>query len=147
VRILRHLDQAAAVARPAITVSLAVSGWILAGGVVHEAAVQATAHTVSELATEAAITGGVTGGGEAVVSTTGEGLRYAAGQKFRRLQSQYAKRRAEWLANWLETELLGDLLTDLRQGAQVARSEAFQEVESALRELAVPQREANEVSP
>lgn len=146
VRIIRHLDQAAAVARPAITVTLAVSGWILAGGLVEEAAVQATAHTAGHLATEAAITGGVTGGGEALVSTTGEGLRHAAGQKFRLLQNQYAERRAGWLAGWLESELLGDLLTDLRRGAEVARSDAFKEVEAALRELAVPQREANEVS-
>ena len=146
VRFIRHLDHAAAVARPAITVTLAVSGWMLAGGLVEEAAVHATAHTAGELATEAAITGGITGGGEAIVSTTGEGLRHAAGQKFRRLQDRYARRRAAWLAGWLEEELLGDLLTELRRGAEVPHSEAFQEVEAALEALKLPPEEAEEDS-
>src|SRR5581483_12490380 len=33
--VLRSLDHVLALARPAITVSLAVSGWMLAGGIVH----------------------------------------------------------------------------------------------------------------
>jgi hypothetical protein len=129
---LRSLDHAAALARPAITVSLAVSGWLLAGGLVHDAALHVAGHTVGQLATEAAITGGVTTGGEALVATTGEGLKQAAAQLFRQLQANYAQRRASWLAAWLERELLGDLLSDLRRGAEATQSEAFREVESAL---------------
>ena len=108
VRFLQTLDHAAAVARPAITISLAVSGWVLAGDLVGQAAV----HTAGHLATEAAIAGGITGGGEALVSTTSEGVRQAAARLFRRLQSRYAQQRARWLADWLERELFGDLLDE-----------------------------------
>jgi hypothetical protein len=115
-----------------VTVSLAVSGWIVAGGLVHDVAVQAAGHTAGQLATEAAITGGITGGGEALVNTTGESVRRAAARLFRRLQSGYAERRARWLADWLERELLGDLLQELRRGAEAPQTEAFRAVQSAL---------------
>lgn len=128
---LRSLDHAAALARPAITITLAVSGWVVAG----DLAIQAAGHTAVELAREAAITGGITVGGEAVVSTTSEGVRQAAGRLFGRLQAQYAQRRATWLAQWLERELLGDLLAELRQGAEVPQSEAFVRVEERLEQL------------
>ena len=86
------------------------------------------ARTAGHLATEAAIAGGITGGGEALVSSTSEGVRQAAGRLFGRLQSRYAQQRAGWLAEWLERELLGDLLADLRRGAEVPQSAAFREV-------------------
>lgn len=132
VRFLRSLDHVAALARPALTLTLAVSGFMVAGDLVGQAAVHAASHTATELATEAAIAGGIAGGGEAMVSTAGEGVRQAAGRLFARLQSRYAQRRAQWLAGWLESELLGDLLTDLRQGAEVPWSRQFAAVESAM---------------
>jgi hypothetical protein len=132
VRFLQTLDHAAAVARPAITISLAVSGWVLAGDLVGQAAL----HTAGHLATEAAIAGGITGGGEALVSTTSEGVRQAAARLFGRLQSRYAQQRAEWLAEWLERELLGDLLAELRRGAEVPQVAAFAEVQAATAALA-----------
>ena len=135
VRFLRSLDHAAAIARPAITVSLAVSGWVLAGDLVGQAAIQAAGHTAGQLATEAAIAGGITGGGEAMVSTTSEGVRQAAARLFSRLQSRYAQQRARWLAEWLERELLGELLDDLRRGAEVAEGAAFCEVEEVVKHL------------
>lgn len=128
---LRSLDHAAALARPAITITLAVSGWVVAG----DLAIQAAGHTAVELAREAAITGGITVGGEAVVSTTSEGVRQAAGRLFGRLQAQYAQRRAAWLAQWLERELLGDLLAELRQGAEVPQGAAFLRVEAGVARL------------
>lgn len=135
VRFLRSLDHAAAIARPAITVSLAVSGWVLAGDLVGQAAVHAAGHTASELATEAAIAGGITGGGEALVSTTSEGVRQAAARLFARLQARYAQQRAAWLANWLEKELLGPLLSELQYGAEIAAEEPFLQVEASLEAL------------
>jgi len=131
VAFLRSLDHVAALARPAITITLAVSGWVVAGDLV----VQAAGHTAVELAREAAITGGITAGGEAVVSTTGEGVRHAAGRLFRRLQALYAQHRAAWLAGWLERELLGGLLTELREGAEVPQHPAFVRVEETLDRL------------
>lgn len=130
VRFLRSLDHAAAIARPAVTVVLAVTGWGLAGDLVGHAG-----HVAGELAAEAAITGGITGGGEAIVSTTTEGIRHAAGQLFRRLQALYAQHRASWLAGWLEQELLGDLLADLHQGADAPNRPQFQAVQTALARL------------
>jgi hypothetical protein len=135
VRFLQSLDHAAALARPAITISLAVSGWVLAGDLVGQAAVQAAGHTAGQLATEAAIAGGIAGGGEALVSTTSEGVRQAAARLFRRLQSRYAQLRARWLADWLERELLGELLGELRRGAEVPQGKAFGEVEAAVKRI------------
>lgn len=132
---LRSLDHVAAVARPAITVSLAVSGWLVAGGLVHDAAVQVAGHTMGQVATEAAITGGIATGGEALVATTGEGIKQAAAQLFRRLQNHYAKQRAMWLAGWLEKELLGDLLAELRAGAEASQHPTFRAVQASLAAL------------
>ena len=56
----------------------------------------------TQLAGEAAITGGVAGGGEALLSSAGEGIGQAAARLFTRLQSRYAQQRAAWLAGWLE---------------------------------------------
>lgn len=139
VRFLQSLDHAAALARPAITVSLAVSGWVLAGDLVGQAAVHAAGHTAGQLATEAAIAGGIAGGGEAIVSTTGEGVRQAAARLFGRLQSRYAQQRARWLADWLERELLGELLGELRRGAEVPQGEAFCEVEAIVERIRASQ--------
>jgi len=105
---------------------------------VHEAATTAVTHTASELATEAVVTGGITGGGEAIIGTTGEGLKYAAAQLFRRLQTRYAQSRAAWLADWLERELMGNLLAELRRGAELPQSEAFRAADAALVALARP---------
>lgn len=135
VSFLRSLDHVAAIARPAITISLAISGWVLAGDLVGHVAVQAAQQTASHLATEAAIAGGIAGGGEALVSTTSEGVRQAAGRLFSRLQARYAQQRAAWLADWLEHELLGDLLAELRRGAEVPQTAAFCQAESILEQL------------
>ena len=135
---LRSIDQVTAIARPAITVSLAVSGWVLAAGLVHGAAVHAATHSAMELATEAAVTGGVTTGGEALVDATTTGVRRAATRLFTRLQEHYARERAEWLAGWLERELLGPVLADLRRGAELTESAAFRDFERALAELSRP---------
>jgi hypothetical protein len=138
VKFLQSLDHAAALARPAITVGLFVTGLHFAGDLVGQAAAQAAGATAGHLAAEAAIAGGITGGGEALVSTTGESVRQAAGRLFSRLQSRYTAQRAAWLAQWLQRELLGELLTQLHRGADVPRSAAFQEVEESSRLLGAP---------
>jgi hypothetical protein len=131
-RWFQTLDQALAVARPAITVTLFVSGGVLAGDLVGQAAMHAAGHVAGHVAADAAIATGIT---EAVVSTTGEGARQAAARLFRRLQDRFAKKRAQWLADFLEKELLGGLLDELRQGAAVPESIAFRNVESAMEGL------------
>jgi len=138
VRFLQSLDHAAALARPAITVGLFFTGLHFAGDLAGQAAAQAAGATAAHVATEAAIAGGITGGGEVLVGGAGEGVRQAAGRLFGRLQSRYAQQRAGWLADWLERELLGGLLADLRRGAQVPESPAFQDAEAALAALNNP---------
>jgi len=135
VRLLQSLDFAAAIARPAVSVSLVVSGWVVAGDLVGQAAIHAAGEAAGNVAAEAAITGGIAGGGEALLSTTSEGVRQAAGRLFLRLQSRYARGRAEWLAGWLENELLGDLLAELCSGAEAVETGAFRSVESLARQL------------
>ena len=117
--------------RPAITVTLAVSGWVFAGDVVGQAAMHVAGNLAGHVASEVV----VAGGGEALVAGGGEGLRQAAARLFRRLQVCFAEKRAGWLADFLETQLLGDLLCELRQGAAVAQSAEFKSVESAIQEL------------
>ena len=121
----------AAIGRPLITLSFFVSGFAVADDLIVSVAGDAAA----QLATEAAIAGGITGGGEALVSTTSEGVRHAAGRLFLRLQSRYAQQRAAWLAAWLEQELLGDLLSELRRGAEAPDAEPFREAVAALENL------------
>jgi hypothetical protein len=109
---------------------------MLAGDVMGQAAAHLAGHTAGQLAAEAAITGGITVGGEAAISATGEGLKHSAAVLFRRLQNRYAELRARWLAGWLERELLGDLLAELRRGAQLADSPLVRDVEDGLNGLA-----------
>lgn len=144
---LRSLDHALALARPAVTVTLALSGWIVAGGIVHEAAAQAASqvaanvatqaagHTAATVAAEAAITGGIAGGGEVVVSLAGETAAQGAARLFRRLQDRYAQTRAMWLGDWLEKGVLGQLLAELDGCAELAGSATFEDVEQAVRRL------------
>ncbi len=135
VAFLQSLDHAAAIARPAITVALLVTGTFVGSEVVGQTAVHLASHTVGNLATEAAIAGGITVGGEAVVSATGEGVGQAAARLFRRLQRHYAESRAAWLASLLDRELLSGLLEELRSGADAPRSNPFREVTSAISAL------------
>jgi hypothetical protein len=127
-RWLQSLDQALAVARPAITITLVVSGGVLAGDLVGQTAM----HAAGQIAADAAIASGI---GEAAVSTAGEGVRQSAARLFRRLQAGFARKRAQWLADFLENQLLGDLLAELRQGAAVAVSDEFKQVEIAVSDL------------
>ena len=133
-RWFQTLDQAMAVARPAITVTLCVSGGVLAGDLVGQAAMHAAGHMAGQIAADAAIATGIT---EAVVTTTGEGARQAAARLFRRLQTRFAQKRAEWLADFVEKQLLGDLLAELRQGAAVPESIEFRKVEAAMADLQI----------
>ena len=101
---------------------------------VGQAAMHAAGHVAGQVAADAAIATGIT---EAVVATTGEGARQAAARLFRRLQTRFAQKRAQWLADFVEKQLLGDLLAELRQGAAVPESIEFRKVEAAMAEVRV----------
>jgi hypothetical protein len=132
IRWFQTVDQALAVARPAITVTLCISGGVLAGDLMGQAAMHAAGHMVGQVAADTAIATGIT---EAVVSTTGEGARQTAARLFRSLQTRFAQQRAQWLGDFVEKQLLGDLLVELRQGAALPESIEFRKVETAMAEL------------
>ncbi len=136
VRWLRRFDHAAALARPAITTALVVAGWGIAGPLVGQ-----PGHLLVDLPLEAVVTSTITGVGEAGVNVAGEGVSQAAGRLFRRLQARYARQRAGWLADWLERELMGGLLRELRRGAEVPQSGPFREVEAVLDALRTSARD------
>lgn len=135
VSFLRSLDHVAAIARPAISVTLALSGWMIAGDVMGHAVAHVAGHTAGQLATEAAITASVAGGGEAVVSATVEGVQQAAARLLRRLQERYVQSRAKWLTTFLEDQFLGPVLGELKQGSDLAIHPAILEIEALMESL------------
>lgn len=129
---LESLDAAAAVARPVVTVTLALTGIALpAGDVLGQAMVHVAGQTASEFATAAV----VTGGGEAIVGAAAGGLTHAAAQLFRKLQTEHVRRRAAALTQLFETELLGNLLTELDRGGQLITGEPYRAVHEAVARL------------
>lgn len=125
---LRYLDRVAAVARPALSIALAVTGAVGAGELVSQAAGHATSHIVVESAVAVATTVGAD-------TTITEASRPAL-VLLQNLQQGYAEHRSRWLASWLEREWLGGLLAELGCGAGILRCEAFLQAEDALQHLA-----------
>lgn len=70
-----------------------------------------------------------------LVQGTSDGIGLAAARLFQRLQSHYAEQRAKQLAAWLDRELLGGLLSQLRTGSEMANSPEFKAAEGAIRAL------------
>jgi hypothetical protein len=128
---LRSLDAMMAFARPAITVSLALTGIMLPGDVLGQAFVHAAGQTAGELATTAV----VQGSGEAIVGATGVGVMHVAGRLFRRLQGAHADQRAEKLKRIVERVLLGGLLAELERGAKVGTGADLRAASAAATEL------------
>ena len=120
VKWMRAADNLAALARPAITVTLFWTGFHVAG------------EFAAQVATEAAITGGVTAAGEATMAVAGEGVRAAAARTFRHLEQRYAENRRSWLTDKLRKELLGETLDHLQRGAAVPGLHAVVEIERCL---------------
>jgi hypothetical protein len=136
VSLLRSLDTAAAWSRPAVSVSLALTGVFLPAGTVLG---QTVAHLAGQTAGEIAAAAVVAGGGEAVVGAAGHGIKHAAAQLFGRLQAEHAERRAAALARLFETELLGDLLNELERGAAVATDPDYRAAAAAVATLRAQQ--------
>ncbi len=123
IKVIRSLDLAAAVARPAITVTLAATGFFVVGSL------------AGHFAVEAAIAGGMTGGGDLLVNQTGEGLKRSIAIFFQSAQIEYAKNRARHFFQWFEREVWGSLTARLAQGERLVDSDPFREAEAALRDV------------
>ena len=115
------LDQAAAVARPAITVTLAVSGWIFAGGVVGQAAIHVAGNWPATLPARWSW--------RAAAKPRGRRRRGpAAGRRpaIPPLAAPLRKKRAEWLAGFLEAHCSATCLSNCGK-ALPCRIRRFQE--------------------
>ncbi len=119
VKVVRSLDFAAAIARPAITITLAATGFAFVGSLASHAVI------------ETAITGGLTGTGEVLVNQAGEGIKQSVAKLFQSVQEEYAKNRARHFFNWFQRELWGTLLIRLEQGEQVVQTQIFRDVREA----------------
>ncbi|HPP51332.1 MAG TPA: 50S ribosome-binding GTPase [Thermoguttaceae bacterium] len=131
VKLLRSLDTLLAMARPMITGSLFFTGLHLAG----EAVGQMAGHGTMEIVVNTALAAGMTGGGEAVLTTTGQTARQTASQLLLSLQTQYVADRQQWLADWLDRHLLAPLLDELRRGARLPEGPLFSQIHALRQEL------------
>lgn len=130
--ILRNADRAAAVARPVLTLLLALGGGFGAEHMLTEAVSQSVTHVAID-ATAAAST---TVAGEAVVETAG-GVLGQAKAWLLKLHEKFKAQREAWLIEKLREHLLGELLAELQHGASVPDCSAFREVETILQQFRV----------
>lgn len=128
--ILRNADRAAAIARPVLTLLLALGGGMGAEHILMHAASQSVTH----VAIDATAAAGTTVAGEAVVESA-TGVLGQAKAWLLQLHEKFKAEREAWLISRLQQHLLGDLLIELQQGATVADLPAFKEVESLVRQF------------
>lgn len=112
---VKWLDHAAAIARPVITVTLFAGGFSFAGDVIGQTGTLVVGHVVGE----AAIAGGITGGGEAVIHQGGEGIKRTLANTFKNIQEEYARDRAKQFFEWFQREIWSDLLQRLAKGEEI----------------------------
>jgi hypothetical protein len=125
-----------ALARPAITVSLLIGGGMMADEVLHQAATQAVTHTVTQLGTDVAIGGGVAAAGETIVGAVSQPtLQQGVSLLLGRIDREFAKRRRDWLVGLVERDLLGELLAEMHQGAELVDGPAMRTLRNALARL------------
>lgn len=135
-QLFKRIDEAAAAARPGLTIVLALTGVGLPLGeaathLASAAAVQAALHVAGDVAGGAA----VAAGGELAVSHTASTATGYLQAWFHRLQNAFARQRANWLATRLEERLLGGLSNEFHQAAMLPQSGEYREAARLLREL------------
>lgn len=128
--ILRNVDRAAAVVRPALTVLLALGGGIGAEHFLIGAASQSVTH----VAVDATAAAGTTVAGETVVGTAG-GLMGQTKAWLLQLHEKFKHQRETWLADKLKEHLLGDLQIELHQGGAIPNSAAYLEVKKLIQQF------------
>jgi hypothetical protein len=132
---LRQLDSVAAAVRPATSIVLFVAGFGPMGDMV------GTVATETALTTAMTAAGDVAGGsvaaavGETWISnTTSAGFAWLEA-KFRRIHAQFVKQRAAWLAELMQSKLLGTLPEELGEAAMIPESESYTRINQLLVEL------------
>jgi hypothetical protein len=134
---LQRIDQAAAFARPVLTVGLGVAGGFGAEHIADAVGQSLVVHVVGDL------TGGVaaTAAGEGAIQ---KGATWVTRLQmwFRQLQKEFSLRRAGRYAAFIETNALGALLTELRHSATIPQSEEYRRVQDSLDRLTVQLQQA-----
>jgi hypothetical protein len=128
--LLRNADRAAAVARPVLTLLLALGGGIGAEHLLTHAATQSLTH----VAIDATAAAGTTVAGEAVVESA-SGIMSQVKAWLLKLHQKFKENREQWLSAKIKQYLLGDLLDDLLAGANVQNSDACTNVRKLTRQL------------
>ena len=134
-KLFRRIDTLAAAARPAVSVGLFMTGVGPVGDVLYPAVADTAMQGMFHLATDAVGGTVVTAVGDKVIT---EGASTSAGyleSKFRRLHTQFAQQRAEWLASELERHLFGNLPEELARAAKIGDAPEFKQVEKLVNEL------------
>ena len=116
---IRSVDNVATVARPMITVSLALSGFAFGATAV----------------TQAALASGMTVGGETLLHVGSEGVRQSAAKLFRKIQEDFVTKRSGRFYEQFHAELWNSLIERLRTGAKIVDSEPFRDCKVCLGEL------------
>lgn len=134
-QLFSRLDKTAAVARPATSVVLFLTGLGPAGDVaaqlVTEPAIQTAVHVVGD------VTGGtvaVAVGDSALSSGAASSMGYIEA-KFRRLHATFTMRRVAWLMELLNELLWGALLQELHDAATVQQSPQIRRVQTGMSRL------------
>jgi hypothetical protein len=135
--VLRKIDGATAVFRPAITIGFALGGGVGAEHFIVHAATQ----TLTHVAVDATAAAASTVAGEAAVDAA-TGMLGQAKASLLRLHEKFKLRRENWLLDELRRHLLGDLLAELERGATVADAPEFREVTSVLADLNLVARQS-----
>ncbi|MEX0727481.1 MAG: GTPase domain-containing protein [Planctomycetaceae bacterium] len=131
----KRLDETAAVARPALSIALFVSGFGPAGDAAAQFLGHSAMQSIFHVATEVgggAVTAAV--GETAISSTASSGFGYLEA-RFRGLHAAFAAGRAQWLAEHIQISLLGRLPEELQSAADIPKSEAFRRVQEILEQL------------
>lgn len=110
---LRSLDTVTTVARPVITVTLAATGFVLG------------AQLVGQVVGEAAIAGGVTAGGEAVLHAGSETTQQQIARLFGNIQRDFVLARSQRFYEEFRKDIWNDVIDRLRTGATVTETEVF----------------------
>jgi hypothetical protein len=134
--IIRNADRAAAVARPALTLLLAVGGAFGAEQLFWNAASQSLTH----VAVDATVAAGTTVAGNAAVDTA-TGVLGQVKAWLLQLHHKFKRQREEWLTDRLRSHLLGELVDDLQLGASIPGGAAFATTERIVEQLSIRLRE------
>lgn len=134
-RLFRHVDTAAAAARPAISLALFMTGAGPLGDAIAPLVAQTALQSALHLAGDAI--GGTVAtavGDKVITEAASSGAGYVEA-KIRQFHTMFAKLRAEWIASQLDQHLLGAFSRDVRQAAEIPSSEEFHAISQAVNEL------------